>query len=391
MTDTDVTNLVGVISPTMPIEVIRIFSQPSVTRVPQGLTQFTNLKAVLLPGNGITSANASDFNLPLLQEIQLQRNAIATVSGHFALASPFQSDGAGSAYFSLNNNAALTSLSNATFSLAADNVVLYFQKSSLTSVNGDAFTLSATQKIEMWLFANKIASVSGNFNLTATNATNGDVTLFLTDNELKSLSPATFYLNGPKNVNLGFAYNSLTSVTAEQITLKGKTVIYLDLGDNQLTSIKLAPDTNPPLSEKQRLDFGWNNFNGTIIDCNDLGLNKGAAYIQFKVYNSKISGVKCGAGTPLDTAKKVNMDWGGNALTSLPAGSFNFAGKVELLRLSDQDKGTYITSIEPGSLPREIASLFLIFMTMVSEMVSQLVAYKNCTSANKVVIYKRYK
>ena len=357
MTDNDVVTLVGAISPTMPIEVINIFIQPLVTRVPQGLTQFTNLKAVLLPGNGITSANGSDFTLPLLREIRLESNAIASLSGNFVLASPFQSDGAGSAVFSLSNNAALTSLSTATFSMSADNVLLGFVSNQLASVNGDAFTVSATQSIYFDLYDNKIASVSGKFNLTATDATNGKVTLYFDNNQLKTLSPATFYLNGAKSVYFTAHSNSLTSVTEEQITLKSKTKIYLSLRDNQLTSIKLAPDTNPPLSESQELDIYRNKLNGTL-DCNDLGINNGTAYYELEVYGNPIDQVtNCGAGSLLDYAKRVYMDWSGNALTSLPAGSFNFAGKVKLLDLFSQESGTLITSIDPGSLPREILSL----------------------------------
>ena len=277
MNDTDVTNLVNVISPAMPIEAIAIFSQPSVTRVPQGLPQFTNLKAVSLPGNGITSANGSDFTLPLLQEIQLESNAIASLSGNFVLASPFQSDGAESAVFSLNNNAALTSLSTATFSLSADWVLLYFDSCSLTSV------------------------------------------------------------------------------TAEQITLKAKTMIYIDLQSNQLTSVKLAPDTSSPLSIGQFIVL--NNNNLTLVDCNDLGVNGGAASFYLSISNNRISEAKCGPGTPLDTVKRVQMDWSFNSFTSLPTGSFTLAGKVTLLSLDNQK--TTFTSIEPGSLPREFVSLTL--------------------------------
>jgi len=357
MTDTNVTNLVGLISPTMPIDVIFIYNQPRVTRVPQGLTTFTNLKAVRLPNNGITSANGGDFNLPLLQEIQLQGNMINTISGNFVLASPFQSNGKGSAYFDLSNNAALTSLSTATFSLSADRVKINFKFTSLASVNGDAFTLSATRLIQMNLDNNKIASVSGKFNLTATDSTYGSILLYLQANQLTSLSPATFYLNGAYEVQLLMKENLLTSVTEGQITLKSTQTITLDLSSNQLSSVKMAPDTNPPLKgDGQGLLLDKNNFNGTL-DCNDLGINNGTAQFYLSVRTNPISGAKCGAGTLLDTAELVYMDWSGNAFTSLPAGSFNFAGKVDILNLKGQALGTFITSIEPGSLPRKILSI----------------------------------
>ena len=351
MTDVNVVTLFNQILNKTPVEAIGIYYQ-KLTKIPVNLKQFPNLKAVSLQGNGITSANAADLTWATLIEIQLQSNAITSLSGKFALASQFQSDGKGKAYFDLSNNAALTSLSNASFSLSADNVYVSFQSCSLASVNGGTFTLSATQKIFFDLGFNRLTVVSGNFNLIATDATNGDVTLYLNNNnQLTSLSPAKFYLNGAYNVQFSFFSNSITSVTADRITLKSTRYILLDLSYNKMTSVKLALDTNPPLTQGQTLYLNNNNLAGTI-DCNDLGINNGAAafYYYMSFHHNQISGVNnCGAGSLLDTVKSIGMNWYYNSFTSLPTGSFNFAAKLRILNLVYQN--TPFTSIAPGALP----------------------------------------
>ena len=74
MTDADVDTLVGLIPPTTPMEELAITNSPFVTRVPQGLAQFTSLKGVGLSYNAITSANADDFNnIPALYLVDRSR------------------------------------------------------------------------------------------------------------------------------------------------------------------------------------------------------------------------------------------------------------------------------------------------------------------------------
>ena len=149
-------------------------------------------------------------------------------------------------------------------------------------------------------------------------------------------------------------------------------MIYIDLQSNQLTSVKLAPDTNSPLSIGQFIVL--NNNNLTLVDCNDLGVNGGAASFYLSISNNRISEAKCGPGTPLDTAKSVQMDLSFNSFTSLPTGSFTFAGNVTLLSLVNQK--TAFTSVAPGSLPREFVSLTLHVIILI---LLQLVAYENGT------------
>ena len=70
------------------------------------------------------------------------------------------------------------------------------------------------------------------------------------------------------------------------------------------------------------------------------------------ISGNAISGVNnCGAGSKLDNAKKVYMDWSANSFTSLPAGAFNFAANVTTLKLNNQK--TPFTSIAPGAMPSE--------------------------------------
>ena len=348
MNDADATALVNLIAPTTPVEAIGIYFQ-ALTKIPANLKQFTYLIAVSLQGNAITSVDAADLSWSKLQEVNLQSNSITTLSGQFSLAYPFQANGGGYVRFDLRTNPNLTSLSSATFSMSADNIYFSFWSCGLTSVNGDAFSFSATQSIYVdFSYSYQITTVCGAFNLTATDAAKGKVELYFDNNKITSLSLAKFYLNGPKYVKLSLPFNSLTSVTADQITLKSTTYIGLDLQDNQLTSVKLAPDTNPPLTQGQDLYLNNNNLTG-IIDCNDLGINSGS-YFYSDMYSNEISGVtNCGAGSLLDNVKQVRMDWSLNSFTSLPAGSFNFAGNVYRFYLNDQK--TAFTSIAPGALP----------------------------------------
>ena len=335
MTDADAASLIdSLLSPTTPMEAIGIYYQPGVTRVPMNLKRFTYLTAVVLEGNRITSVDATnDLSWSWLQEINLASNAITSISGKFNMANNPSQMADYIIHVSLRNNA-------------------------LTSVNGDAFNLLATQSVYLGLGKNQITSISGDFNLTATNATTGKVELDLSNNQLTSLSAATFYMSGPYKVFLELEFNSLTSVTADRITLKGTRYIGLDLSYNQLTSVKLAPDSNPPLSYRQILYLYSNKLTGTI-DCNDLGINSGVALLYLDVNSNQISGAKCGANTPLDSAQVVIMDWSYNSFTSLLAGSFNFAGNSYRLFLNDQN--TAFTSIAPGALPSEFIFINALF------------------------------
>ena len=348
MNDNDAFALVGLLSPTTPVEAIGIYYQ-NLNQIPKDLKQFPFLVAVSLQGNAITSADAADLTWPLLREIYLDHNAIASLSGDFALSHPYQTNGGGHVRFDVRYNA-ISDISTATFTLSADTVFLSFFNNSITSANGDTFTLSATQFIYFDFGYNQIGSVSGKFNLTATNSTNGKVQFYLNFNRLTTLSPATFYLNGPSYAYLALSSNALTSVTAASITLEGSRRIVLSLTKNQLTSVQLAPDTNPPLTTGQELYLANNNL--TLVDCNDLGINSGALTYFFDASKNQISEAKCGAGTPLDDAQLVVMDWSSNSFTSLPAGSFNFAGAVAYLGLNDQK--TAFTSISPEALPSEL-------------------------------------
>ena len=147
--------------------------------------------------------------------------------------------------------------------------------------------------------------------------------------------------------------NGLTTVTADMITMQAKKSTYLGLNLNpSLTSVKLAADTNAPLSQEQNLNLGRSGLTGTI-DCNDLGINDGVALFKLDVSDNTISGASnCGAGSKLDSAKSVYMDWSKNSFTSLSAGAFNFAANVTTLTLSNQK--TAFTSIAPGALPSEL-------------------------------------
>ena len=355
MTDDNLATLIGEIPTTVRMDALGIYYQPSITKVPSGLSKFTYLVGVYMYGNGITSVNAADLAWPWLREIDLYSNAIASISGDFNLTYPFRTDKSGIIYVDLSSNA-ITSLSATTFTLFGDDITLDLSSNSINkSVSGDAFTFSATQSILLDLSDNQIPSVSGKFNLTATDVY-GEVELHLEGNSLTSLEPATFYLYGPDAVQFYAYSNSLTSVDSSsngQITLKSVQKTFVDLSYNQLTSVKLAPDTNPPFGNKQTLHLYNNNLTGTI-DCNDLGINNGTAAYYLSIHNNQISGAKCGAGTLLDSANKVEMDWYQNSFTSLPAGALNFTGTLRQLDFYSQN--TAFTYIAPGALPSESIS-----------------------------------
>jgi hypothetical protein len=223
----------------------------------------TNLKAVSLIGNAITSVDATDLTWPGLLEINLLKNAITSLSGSFNLTN-LQSDGSGIVYMELSNTL-ITSISPATFTLSADAITLNLNSNSITSVSSDEFIFTATQTIKLDVAYNSLTSVKGDFKFSATDANNGNVKIYFNNNQLTTLSPATFYLNAPSYVWLSFTYNSLTSVTADRITFKGTQSITLDLSFNQLTSIQLAQDTNPSLLVGQTLNVNNNNSNTIIV------------------------------------------------------------------------------------------------------------------------------
>jgi hypothetical protein len=298
MTDDDVNNLVTtVILPTTPVEALGIYFQPSVTRVPSGLSQITNLKAVSLYGNTITLVDATDLTWTGLQEINLNANAITLITGDFVLNSASEADGSGITRIDLSENKNIPSLSTATFSLTGDSVELLFSDNVITTVDASLFTLTAAQSITLDLRLNSITSVSGNFDLVATNGSiNGSVSLLVDNNQLSTLSPATFTLNGGSGgVYLSFAKNLLESITSDQIILQSKTYITLDLQDNQLSSLTLATDTNPPLTNRQDLFVQKNNL--ASINCNDLGINSGVAYYNLNISYNQITDVICGTST----------------------------------------------------------------------------------------------
>ena len=278
MDDTNVDALVGLIPPTTPMEAFGIYYQPSVYQIPDGLSRFTNLKAVSMFGNGIYQLYDTDFSSKLtwpgLQEINLQGNRIR-LKNKYNFTYPFQPDGSGYVYLDLSNNQiGSTEIRLASFFLSADSVTL----------------------------------------------------------DLSS--------------------NIYPTITSNRITMPAKKSTFLNLGNNpSLTSVKLAADTNAPLSQGQTLLLSGSGLTGTI-DCNDLGINSGVASFKLDISGNTISGVNnCGAGSKLDNAKSVSMDWSANSFTSLPAGAFNFAANVSTLKLNNQK--TPFTSIAPGAMPSE--------------------------------------
>ena len=157
------------------MEAIGIYFQ-ALTKIPANLKQFPDLFAVSLQANAITSVDAADLSWPGLQEVNLYLNSITSMSGHFSLECPFQANGGGYVRWDFSKNAGLASLTSATFSMSADSVYVSFKNCGLTSVNGDAFSFSATQYIFVdFSYNNQITAVSGAFNLAATDAANGNV------------------------------------------------------------------------------------------------------------------------------------------------------------------------------------------------------------------------
>ena len=357
MTDSDVTNLVTtVIQPDTLVEAIGIYYQSSVTQVPTGLSQITNLKAVSMFGNAITAVDAADLTWTGLQEINLNANAITSVTGNFALTSTAEADGSGITRIDLSGNQQIPSLSSATFSLTGDSVYLSFSNNVISSVDATVFTLTATQSITLDLQFNSISSLSGTFNLVVTDGTNSGsaVALLVGNNQLTALSPATFNLNGGAGgVSFSFPRNSLASIsTDDQITLQSTKKISIDFQDNQLTSLALASDTNTqPLTETQELIVFKNLL--TSINCNDLGINSGVAEFFLDAKNNQITDVICGAGTPLDSAQKVTLDLSLNSINAISEGAFNFAGQVSFLALNNQTSPG-LNSIAQASLPSKL-------------------------------------
>ena len=169
MTDADAGTLVGLIQPTHPVEAIGFYYQ-TLTKVPPNLKQFTYLKSISLQGNRITSANAADLTWSTLIEIQLQSNAITTISGNFALTNPFLATGSSTVWFDVSNNQ-IASLSGVTFTMTADQITLHLGVNSITSISSSTFTFNSTQYIYLNCSSNQITSLSGSFNLTTTDAT----------------------------------------------------------------------------------------------------------------------------------------------------------------------------------------------------------------------------
>ena len=279
MDNSAVSNLISLIALTTPMDHFAIYNE-NVDAVPQNLKQFTNLRAVNFQGNSLTSVNAAHLSWSGLQEIDLSRNRISSLTGTFNLTYPFQADGSGKVYL---------------------NLILQFDSNDYPI--------------------------------------------------LTSLSSATFYLESD-SVTLDLRFNALTQISADMITMKAKISTYLDLSGNPyMTSLQLATDTNAPLSQGQTLLLSGSGLTGTI-DCNDLGINSGVASFKLDISGNTISGVNnCGAGSKLDNAKSVSMDWSANSFTSLPAGAFNFAANVSTLKLNNQK--TPFTSIAPGAMPSE--------------------------------------
>ena len=234
-----------------------------------------------------------------------------------------------------------------------------FPYNSITSVDAADLSWPGLQYVNLLNCA--ISTITGQFNLTYPFQADGSgsVLLFLTAQDssnnnptLTSLSQTKFFLSAD-NVFLDLSMNGLTTITADMITMQAKNATYLGLNLNpSLTSVKLAADTNAPLSQGQQLLLGSTGLTGTI-DCNDLGINDGVALFKLDVSDNTISGASnCGAGSKLDSAKSVYMDWSKNSFTSLSAGAFNFAANVTTFKLNNQK--TAFTSIAPGALPSEL-------------------------------------
>ena len=293
----------------------------------------------------LTSSAIFDLSASYGANLYLNNNNITSVGSTFNLAGTNSSQG--SVYLTLSNNQ-ITSLASATFSLTAGSsgAQLYLTYNAITSVNGSAITFQSPYSSSLSLHHNAITSLSGNFNLNCSDP-NGEANLYLYNNQLTSLSPATFYLNGVDYVWLDFSNNQLTSISAGTITLQSSTYIGLDLSYNDLTTLSLGSDTNPPLSDGQ--DIYLYNNNLTSINCNDLAINAGAAYNYIDISRNQVTSVKCGANSPLNSSQQVYLYLSYNSLTAINSGDLNFNGLVYLLSLKNQN--AVFNSIAPGALP----------------------------------------
>ena len=308
-----------------------------------------------MSGSGVTSLSSTANFLMSAQkkvDLYLNKNKITSVGSTFNLAGTNSSQG--SVYLTLSNNQ-ITSLASATFNLTAGSrgAQLRLTYNAITSVNGSAITFQSPYYSSLSLHHNAITSLSGNFNLNCSDP-NGDAELYLYSNQLTTLSPATFYLNGRDNVWLDFSSNQLTSISAGTITLQSSTYIGLDLDTNQLTTVSLGTDTNPPLSDGQ--DIYLYNNNLTSINCNDLAINAGAAYNYIDISRNQITSVKCGANSPLNTSQQVYLDLSYNSLTAINSGDLNFNGLVNELTLKNQN--AVLNSIAPGALPSKFFKIW---------------------------------